>query len=239
MTEPKGAIETAATVSISSAGSILLCRDVHKSFGPTVALRGIDLEIRKGEILAVTGESGSGKSTLMLCLSGILGVDKGTILYRDRNLTTMPDRDRTELRLAQFGFVFQTGHLVPDMPALLNVAFPLMLRGYRRDAAEAHAQAWLERFGVEGVGDRLPGEMSVGQGQRVAVARALAIGPTVIFADEPTGSLDSRNSAVVIDMLVKSAREQGAAVVLVTHSQDVALVADRRITMRDGTLARH
>jgi putative ABC transport system ATP-binding protein len=215
---------------------LLACRGVYKRFGPTVALAGVDLEVHEGEILAVTGESGSGKSTLMLCMSGILGVDEGRIVYQDRDLATMRDRALTELRLTDFGFVFQTGHLVPDMPAVINVAFPLMLRGHRRGRAERRARAWMARFGVEDLADRFPGDMSVGQGQRVAVARALAIAPQVIFADEPTGSLDSRNGAVVIDMLVKAARERGCAVVLVTHSEKVARVADTTVMMRDGAM---
>jgi putative ABC transport system ATP-binding protein len=217
-------------------GPLLACRGVYKRFGPTVALAGVDLEVHEGEILAVTGESGSGKSTLMLCMSGILGVDEGRIVYQDRDLATMRDRALTELRLTDFGFVFQTGHLVPDMPAVINVAFPLMLRGHRRGRAERRARAWMARFGVEDLADRFPGDMSVGQGQRVAVARALAIAPQVIFADEPTGSLDSRNGAVVIDMLVKAARERGCAVVLVTHSEKVARVADTTVMMRDGAM---
>lgn len=172
----------------------------------------------------------------MLCMSGILGADQGMIRYKDRELTTIPEAELTQLRLTDFGFVFQTGHLVPDMPAVPNVAFPLMLRGTRRRRAEREARAWLDRFGVGDVADRLPGDMSVGQSQRVAVARAMAIGPKVIFADEPTGSLDSRNGAVVMDLLVRAAREQGSSVVLVTHSENVARVADTRVTMRDGAI---
>jgi putative ABC transport system ATP-binding protein len=226
-----------AIQSAASQGNVLVCRGVHKRFGPTTALAGVDLILREGQVLAVTGESGSGKSTLMLCMSGILSVDSGEILYRGRRLTTMREPELTDLRLTDFGFVFQTGHLVPDMPAVANVAFPLMLRGARRKRAEVEGRAWLHRFGVGELADRLPGDMSVGQSQRVAVARALAIGPKVIFADEPTGSLDSRNGALVIDMLMRAAREQGSAIVLVTHSEKVARVADTRVTMRDGVIA--
>ena len=235
MREAKGTLAPPQAVRRASRrDQLLVGDDLHKRFGPTIALAGVDVTVREGEILAVTGESGSGKSTLMLCLSGILRVDQGAIRYKDRDLTTMPEAELTQLRLTDFGFVFQTGHLMPDMPALSNVALPLMLRGAGRGGAEREASVWLERLGVGDVRDRLPGDMSVGQTQRVAVARAMAIGPKIIFADEPTGSLDSRNGAVVIDMLVRAAREQGSSVVLVTHSEKVASVADTRVTMRDG-----
>jgi putative ABC transport system ATP-binding protein len=216
---------------------VLLAQGVHKSFGATPALVGVDVAIHEGEILAVTGESGSGKSTLMLCLAGIIAADQGAIFYRNRDLATMSDGERTELRLSDFGFVFQLGHLVPDMPAITNVALPLMFAGKTRKQAEQEAKTWLSRFGVLDLADRNPGDMSGGQSQRVAIARALAIGPRVVFADEPTGSLDSRNGGLVIELLVGAAREQGSSVILVTHSESVAQVADARVVMRDGMIA--
>lgn len=215
---------------------VLLAQNLHKSFGATPALVGVDVAIRAGEIVAVTGESGSGKSTLMLCLAGIVAADQGCVSYRDRDLAMMSDGERTGLRLSEFGFVFQLGHLVPDMPAITNVALPLMLAGRRRREAEQEAKAWLSRFGVLDLADRNPGDMSGGQSQRVAIARALAIGPRVVFADEPTGSLDSRNGGLVMDLLVGAAREQGSSVILVTHSESVAQVADARLVMRDGAI---
>jgi len=221
---------------VAHEGVLLQCRDVHKRFGATVALAGVDVELDAGEILAVTGESGSGKSTLLLCMGGILAADQGTILYLGRELATMRDADRTELRRTDFGFVFQMGHLVPDLSAVVNVALPLMLDGKARSEAESKAKGWLDRFGIGDLADRRPGDMSVGQSQRVAVARALATAPKVLFADEPTGSLDSRNSALVMDMLVGAAREQGTAVVLVTHSKRVARVADTEVLMQDGRI---
>ncbi len=215
---------------------VLACRGLRKSFGSTVALRGVDLDVRPGEVLAVTGESGSGKSTLLLCLGGILLPDGGSVTFCGQELGALSDPERTALRRTEFGFVFQLGHLVPDLPAVLNVALPLMLNGIDRRRAEREALDLLEHVGVAELAGRRPGEMSVGQAQRVAVARALITSPSVVFADEPTGALDSGNAAKVLDLLVAGARERGATLILVTHSSAVAAVADRKVVMRDGMI---
>jgi putative ABC transport system ATP-binding protein len=220
------------------AEAIFSCRGLHKSFGPTPALSGVSIDLHKGEVLAITGESGSGKSTLLLCMSGIISVDQGSIQYDGRDITAMGENELTELRLTDFGFVFQSGHLVPDMPAVMNVAFPLMLSGAGRRDAEIQAKALLDHLGVGAVADRVPGDMSGGQSQRVAIARALAMRPKVVFADEPTGSLDSRNGELVLDMLLNAARERRTAILLVTHSDSVAETADRVVTLRDGLITR-
>lgn len=217
---------------------MIQCRSVDKRFGTTPALSGVDLDLEAGEILAVTGESGSGKSTLLLCLAGILRPEGGNVWFQGRDLGNLSDDELTELRRRDFGFVFQMGYLVPDLPAILNVALPLILGGERRSRAESLAQGWLQRFGVQELADRHPADMSVGQSQRVAVARAMVTGPRVIFADEPTGSLDSGNSARVIEMFLEAARDRGSAVVLVTHSAGIARVADREVVLRDGRLVR-
>jgi putative ABC transport system ATP-binding protein len=140
------------------------------------------------------------------------------------------------LRRSDFGFVVQFGSLVPELTALENVALPLQLAGRKRREAEAVALQWLERLEVGDVAAKLPGEVSGGQGQRVAVARALVAGPRVVFADEPTGALDSLNGELVMDLLIGAAREQGASVVLVTHEPRVAAYADREVVLRDGAL---
>lgn len=236
MTDPDtAAIETRGS-SESAPRSVLACRDLRKSFGPTVALRGVDLDVRPGEVLAVTGESGSGKSTLLLCLGGILPADGGSVTFGGRELGAMSDAERTALRRREFGFVFQLGYLVPDLPAVLNVALPLMLNGADRRRAEREALELLERVGVAEVAGRRPAEMSVGQAQRVAVARALITSPSLVFADEPTGALDSRNAAKVLDLLVAGVRDRGTTLVLVTHSAAIAEVADRRVVLRDGAI---
>ena len=213
---------------------LLAGRGLHKSFGWTPALRGVDIAVAEGEVLAVMGPSGSGKSTLLHCLAGILTPDGGEVTFDGRRVDRMPDHQRSRLRRSEFGFVFQFGQLVPELPVRENIAFPLMLGGKGRRAALAEAAKWMPRLGLEEVADRLPGEISGGQGQRVAVARALVAGPRVIFADEPTGSLDSVAADQVMELLVATAKGEGASIVLVTHEPRVAAYADRQVTVRDG-----
>lgn len=214
--------------------SLLRAGGLTKSFGRTHALDGAGITIREGEVVAVMGPSGSGKSTLLHCLAGILPPDSGTVHYRDRELTSMNDGERSELRRTEFGFVFQFGQLVPELTCLENVALPLRLSGMKRKEAERAAKDWMARLEVDAVADQRPGETSGGQGQRVAVARALVTGPKVIFADEPTGALDSLNGERVMHLLTTAARETGAAVVLVTHEPRVAAYSDREVVVRDG-----
>lgn len=218
-------------------GSLVTANDLHMAFGATKALEGVSLELHSGEIVAVLGPSGSGKSTLLLCLAGILVPDRGEIRYADRSLGAMSDAARTRLRREAFGFVFQFGHLVPELTALDNVSLPLRLGGMRRRDAIKLAGRWLETLGVDEVADKRSGEMSGGQAQRVSVARALVTGPAVIFADEPTGSLDSMNGEVVMELLVSAARQHGTSIVLVTHEARVAAFADREVVVRDGRIA--
>lgn len=213
---------------------LLAGRGLHKSFGLTPALRGADISVAAGEVLAVMGPSGSGKSTLLHCLAGILTPDRGEVVFDGQRVDRMSDKARSRLRRGEFGFVFQFGQLVPELPVLENIAFPLLLGGESRRAALAAAESWLPRLGLAGVADRLPGEVSGGQGQRVAVARALVAGPRVIFADEPTGSLDSVAADQVMELLVATARSESVSVVLVTHEPRVAAYADRQVTVRDG-----
>jgi putative ABC transport system ATP-binding protein len=211
--------------------------DVRKSFGSTTALDGLSLELAGGEVLAILGPSGSGKSTLLLCMAGILLPDAGEIRYRGRSIAAVSDAVRTRMRRDEFGFVFQFGQLVPELTALDNVSLPLRLAGSKRRDAIARADDVLTMLGVDEVRNKRAGEMSGGQAQRVAVARALVTGPRVIFADEPTGSLDSTNGELVMEMLVSAAREQGTSVVLVTHEPQVAAYADREIVVRDGRIS--
>jgi putative ABC transport system ATP-binding protein len=208
--------------------------DVWLSFGPTPALRGASVSVSAGEILAVMGPSGSGKSTLLYCLAGILTPDAGEIHLEGRRVDTMGESERSALRRDHFGFVFQFGQLVPELRAEENVALPLLFRGERRAEALSQARAWLERLGLDGLERRRSGELSGGESQRVALARALVTNPTVLFADEPTGSLDSLTGEHVMELLVATAREQGTTVVLVTHEPRVAAYSDREIVVRDG-----
>jgi putative ABC transport system ATP-binding protein len=213
---------------------LLVATNVVKSFGPTKALDGANMSVRAGEVVAVMGPSGSGKSTMLHCLAGIIQPDAGTVTYAGRELSTMPDQPRSVLRRTEFGFVFQFGQLVPELTCLENVSLPLRLGGVRRREANATAQEWLGRLEVADVAGHRPGEVSGGQGQRVAIARALVTSPKVIFADEPTGALDSLNGEHVMRMLTDTAKESGAAVILVTHEPRVAAYSDREVIVRDG-----
>ncbi|KUL52113.1 macrolide ABC transporter ATP-binding protein [Streptomyces sp. NRRL F-4489] len=204
------------------------------AYGPTPALDGADFSIHPGEVVAVMGPSGSGKSTLLHCLAGIIRPDSGTVRYATHPLSDLSDARRSALRRTDFGFVFQFGQLVPELTCLENVALPLRLNGTRRKPAERQARDWLERLEVADVAAKRPGEVSGGQGQRVAVARALAPRPRVVFADEPTGALDSLNGERVMGLLSDAARATSAAVVLVTHEARVAAYADREVVVRDG-----
>ncbi|HEY3022678.1 MAG TPA: ABC transporter ATP-binding protein [Actinomycetota bacterium] len=216
--------------------ALLLGTELHKRFGASVALDGLSVSLAGGEIVAVLGPSGSGKSTLLLCLAGIISVDAGEVTYRGRTLAALSDATLTRLRRDEFGFVFQFGQLVPELTAIDNVSLPLRLAGVKRRDAESRARSWLERLGVDDIADKRAGDMSGGQAQRVAVARALVTEPRALFADEPTGSLDSLNGELVMELLTSAARDHGTSVLLVTHEPRIAAYADREIVIRDGRL---
>jgi putative ABC transport system ATP-binding protein len=207
---------------------------IHRSFGATPALRGVDFVVGPGEIVAIMGPSGSGKSTLLHCLAGILQPDAGEVRLAARRIDNLSEHDRTVLRRESFGFLFQFGQLVPELDAVENVALPLLLAGRRRRDAMAAADGWFNRLGIDGLQTRRPGELSGGEAQRVALARSLVTSPAVLFADEPTGSLDSLAGERVMDLLVDTARGAGTTVILVTHEPRVAAYADREVVVRDG-----
>ena len=208
---------------------------IHRSFGATPALRGVDVMVEPGEIVAIMGPSGSGKSTLLHCLAGILQPDRGEVRFAGRRIDDLSEHDRTVLRRESFGFLFQFGQLVPELAAVENVALPLLLgQPRRRREAVAEASGWFDRLGIDGLQARRLGELSGGEAQRVALARALVTSPAVLFADEPTGSLDSLAGERVMDLLVDTARGSGTTVILVTHEPRVAAYADREVVVRDG-----
>jgi putative ABC transport system ATP-binding protein len=217
-------------------GNIVEARDLHLSFGSTPALRGASLGVRQGEIVAVMGPSGSGKSTLLHCLAGILVPDEGEAWFGGQRLDTLSDDRRSALRRGRFGFVFQSGQLVPELAAEENVALPLLLSGTRRGPAMTAARKWFGVLGLDGLEGRRSGELSGGQAQRVALARGMVAQPEVLFADEPTGSLDSLTGELVMDLMTTVAREEGTTVVLVTHEARVAAYADREVIVRDGVV---
>lgn len=216
---------------------IIIANALRKNFGPTEALRGIDVTVERGEVLAVMGPSGSGKSTLIHCLAGVLTPDHGTVVLDGIDLGSLSADKRARLRLTKVGFVFQFGQLLPDLTATDNVALPLLMVGKGRKAATAAAREWLDRLDMADQAHKVPGDMSGGQAQRVAIARALATRPAVIFADEPTGSLDSVSAENVLTAMLDAVRESGTSVVLITHDARTAAYADREVIVRDGQLS--
>ena len=218
-------------------GVIMRARGLALAFGTTRALRGVDLDVVAGQVLAVTGPSGSGKSTLLHVLAGVLVPDAGSVHYAGRDIARLDEAGRSRLRLAEFGFVFQFGQLLPDLSALDNVTIPLLLAGTPRRRALARARAQLAELGLDGHEDKLPTQLSGGQAQRVAVARALVGGPRILFADEPTGALDSLAAEQTMQALTRAARSAGAALIIITHDPRTAAYADREVIVRDGRLS--
>jgi ABC-type lipoprotein export system ATPase subunit len=219
-------------------GSLLTLTGVKKSFQrgreAVVALDGVTLEVEKGEFVAMVGPSGSGKSTLLHLAGGLDQPEAGTVLLGERDLGVLSAGERAKIRRREIGFVFQFFHLLPTLTVAENVELPLVLDG-QRDKAGGVA-AMLDRVGLGDRADHLPGELSGGEMQRAAIARALVAGPELILADEPTGNLDSTNGAIVLDVLAEQVAEAGAALLMVTHDESAAERADRVLHLRDGHL---
>ena len=231
---------------------IMRARGLEMSFGQTHALRGVDLDLLAGEVLAVTGPSGSGKSTLLHVMAGVLVPDAGSVGYHGGkspgggtadvaediavNIAVLDEAARSRLRLNEFGFIFQFGQLLPDLSALDNVTIPLLLAGTPRRRALAQARETLGELGLSEHLDKRPTQLSGGQAQRAAVARALVTNPRLLFADEPTGSLDSLAAERTMEVLLNSVRSRGAGLVIITHDARVAAYADREVTVRDGRI---
>ena len=222
---------------IPPGGTIIEAQDLVLSFGETPALRDASLSVQRGEIVAVMGPSGSGKSTLLLCLAGILVPASGRVIFDGQRIDALREERRSQLRRDRFGFVFQFGQLVPELTAEENVALPLLLGGMRRQQAMTRARTWFSRLELDGLESHRAGEMSGGQAQRIALARGMVAQPVVLFADEPTGSLDSLTGELVMNLMTSVAREEGITVVLVTHEPRVAAYADREVIVRDGRVA--
>lgn len=225
---------------MTTTSSDLVARGLTQTYGSGLsaahALIDVELTIAAGESVAIMGPSGSGKTTLLHCLAGILRPTAGSVTWRGADLTTLSDARRTVLRRKDFGFVFQSGRLLPELPAVENVALPLMLAGTSRRDACAVASRWIDHLGLPGLQDRRPGELSGGQAQRVAIARALVGAPGAVFADEPTGALDRATGHDTMQVLTESTRAAGATLVVVTHDPEVARWCSRTIQMQDGRI---
>ena len=213
---------------------VLRGTQLAKAFGPTTALVDASVAVAPGEIVALMGPSGSGKSTLLHLLAGLLRPDAGTVELTGERIDALSERRRSDVRLRRLGFVFQHGELVPELTVVENVELPLRLTGTRPGPARARALEMLDRLGVAAEADRRLSEVSGGQAQRAAVARALVHRPPVVLADEPTGALDTVTGELVLEAFVDAARDQGTAVVLVTHDLRVASYAARDVLVRDG-----
>ena len=203
----------------------------------TPVLLGIDLHIRTREFVSLTGLSGSGKSTLLYLLGALDRPTAGRVLFRDHDTSELDDDERAELRASAFGFVFQFHFLLPEFTVLENVMIPMMRRGKRSNAdAEEKAAAVLDSIGLGPYLQRKPSELSGGQQQRVSIARAVSNDPQIIFADEPTGNLDSKNGVLVMEAFERLVRDEGITIVMVTHEQTFAKRASRQIMMSDGRI---
>ncbi len=214
----------------------LVLRNVAKRYGDVPVFANVSLEVAPGEFVAIVGESGVGKSTLLNCMAGLDTWDEGTITLDGEDIGRLTGDQRALLRRRKIGFVFQAFHVLPHLDVAQNVALPLLLLGTPDDARVA---AMLEAVGLAGLGERLPQQLSGGQLQRVAIARALVHRPSLLLADEPTGNLDPRTAAKVMDVLIGQAREQGASLVLVTHSESAATRADRILVLTSEGITPH
>lgn len=214
--------------------SLLVAEGLRLTYGPTVALAGASIALGAGDTIGVTGRSGSGKSSLLYCLAGIVRPDAGRVTYAGRDLSTCDDDELSEIRRRDFGFVFQFGELVPELSLHENVSLPLRLNRVGRAETRERTLEIVEMLGIADCAHKRPGEVSGGQAQRAAVARALVHRPRVIFADEPTGSLDTENSEKVLAAFIDLARARGTTVVLVTHEPAIAAICDRHVDVVDG-----
>jgi ABC-type lipoprotein export system ATPase subunit len=214
----------------------VVCKEYRLGETTVQALRGITLCIEPGEVVAIMGPSGCGKTTLLNCLSGLDSISSGTVRIAGRDLRSLSDRELTSFRAREMGFIFQTYNLLPVLNGIENVELPMLVSGV--SAREARKRAWasIERVGMRDRAHHRPAELSGGQRQRFAIARALATHPSLVWADEPTGALDSQTSQEILDLMLQLNREEGLTFVWVTHAPDIAQQAGRLITMRDGLI---
>jgi lipoprotein-releasing system ATP-binding protein len=210
--------------------------DIQKSYGTLQVLKGISMQVQKGEVLAITGPSGAGKSTLLHILSTLDKSDKGSVLFGNEDVNKMSEQEKARFRNHQIGFIFQFHNLLPEFTAIENVCIPAFIQGMPRAEAEQRATELLQRLGLAHRLQHKPSELSGGEQQRVAVARALINKPEVIFADEPSGNLDSKNAEELHQLFFDLRKELNQTFVIVTHNENLAQLADRRIILKDGLI---
>jgi len=229
-----------AAVNSDTAEDRIRASGLSKSYDNTIALSDVNIDVRDGESVAIMGPSGSGKTTLLHVLAGIIQPDAGEVLLQtktgQKDVAKLNDEERSDLRLVEFGFVFQQGLLIPELTAMENVSLPLLLQGVARDEARKRSEVLLDELGLAGLGTRRIGQLSGGQAQRVAIARARVTGARVIFGDEPTGALDSKTAHEVMTALLDSTVGQGRSLIVVTHDESVAERCSRIVRLRDGKI---
>ncbi|MBR2165438.1 MAG: ABC transporter ATP-binding protein [Paludibacteraceae bacterium] len=211
-------------------------KDIHKSFGDLEVLKGVSLEVKKGEIVAIVGKSGAGKTTLLQIIGTLDRPTKGEVTVNGERVTGYGDKELAAFRNKHIGFIFQFHQLLPEFTALENVCIPAMIAREKESVYKPRAEKLLRELGLEDRMDHKPNELSGGEKQRVAAARALMMNPDIILADEPTGSLDSQNKKELSELLLKLRKEYGQTILLVTHDKELASIADRTIEIKDGVI---
>ena len=215
---------------------LLVAKNISKSYGKLAVLKSVDLSIAASEIIAIVGASGAGKSTLLHLLGTLDKTDTGSIIFNGTDFTQLNDKALSAFRNKHMGFIFQFHHLLPEFTALENVCIPAYIAKENKADADARGLKLLTQLGLADRADHKPSELSGGEQQRVAIARALINNPAIIFADEPTGNLDSNNANEINELFLKIRKEMGVAIVIVTHNSALASIADRQLLMKDGNL---
>ena len=211
-------------------------RELSKSYGSLKVLKSVNISIGKGEILSITGPSGAGKSTLLQILGTLDSFDTGNLRYDDSDISVLKPNEIANFRNNNIGFIFQFHHLLPEFTALENVCMPALIQGVNKSDAESKALKLLDKLGLKNRLNHKPNELSGGEQQRVSVARALVNSPSIIFADEPSGNLDTENAKDLHELFLKLRDELGHSFVIVTHNNELATMADRMIEMKDGQI---